>query len=53
MDFRSEDEKMYFLEDIPYYGSPNSYCLGDTLEEAAVIVNRILDDTPTEKEGVL
>jgi len=46
MKFATEEAKEKFLRDEPFWESNESYCLGDTLEEAGRIAKQII----TEKE---
>lgn len=51
MDFKNETELQNFVNDIPYYSGKDSYCLGDSLEEAAEIIRLIVESTPNPEEG--
>lgn len=44
MDFKNEKELQNFVNDIPYFSDNDSYCLGNTLEEAADIIRTIVGD---------
>ncbi len=46
MKFKTEEERQKFLNDEPYYENPDSYCLGNTMEEAAEILKQICEDKP-------
>jgi hypothetical protein len=51
MNFRPDTEDlMNFLKDIPYFGSSENFCLGNSMEEAGQIVSVIM--TQAEKEEV-
>lgn len=44
MIFDTDEEKMMFLHDKPYYRNSDSYCLGNTMEEAGIIMKRIREE---------
>ena len=56
MDFKNDKELQSFLSDTPYFSDNNSYCIGNTLEEAASIIRQIVGDltieTTTERSTV-
>ena len=41
MKFRNQNEIQDFLEDKPFYSSPDSYCLGKTMEQAGEVIRKI------------
>ena len=44
MKFDSKREKEMFLQETPYYKSRDSYCLGNTEEEAGCILRQIAEN---------
>lgn len=52
MEFENEKELLNFVNDIPYYSDKNNFCLGNTLEEAAEIIRKIVGTVPTEGSKV-
>lgn len=52
MEFKNETELLNFVNDIPYYGDKDSFCLGNTLEEAAEIIRKVVGTASTEGSKV-
>lgn len=44
MIFETAEEKMMFLYDKPYYRNPDSFCLGNTLDEAGEIMKTVQEE---------
>lgn len=43
MKFDSNDSLQDFLDDKPFYVNNDCFCLGDTMAEAGLIVNKIVE----------
>ena len=39
----TEEQKLLFLQDKPFYENDNCFCLGNSLEEAGEIVKQIVN----------
>lgn len=50
--FETAEEKMMFLHDEPYYKNPDSFCLGNTMDEAGKIMKKIQEDTERRDDCV-
>ena len=50
--FDTSEEKMMFLQDKPYYRNPNNFCLGNTLDEAGEVMQKIIEGTERRKACV-
>lgn len=40
----TEEQKLLFLQDKPFYENDNCFCLGNSLEEAGEIVEQIVNN---------
>lgn len=43
MKFKSEAELQAFLDDKPFFHSTDSYCLGNTMEEAGRVIRQMME----------
>lgn len=51
MIFKTEKQLQNFVKDVPFFESPESFSLGNSLEDAAQIVKQALEASPlSEKE---
>ena len=50
MKFQDEHEKQKFIHDEKYFGNLNSYCLGNTLEEAGDILRKITEAKEVQQD---
>lgn len=50
--FETAEEKMMFLHDEPYYKNPDSFCLGNTMDEAGEIMKKIQKDAERRDDCV-
>lgn len=51
MIFKTEKQLQNFIKDVPFFESPESFSLGNSLEDAAQIVKQALEASPlSEKE---
>ncbi len=53
MKFRNQEDKDNFLSDKMYYAGKDNYCLGDTLEEAGMVIRKILNDKQEDGADVV
>lgn len=51
MIFKTEKQLQNFVKDVPFFESPESFSLGNSLEDAAQIIKQALEASPlSEKE---
>ena len=49
----NEEQRTAFLNDIPFYENNDCYCLGNSLEEAGKIVQKIVEsESHSQKKNV-